>query len=120
MCGACAVCLFFILFAGKTNSVTFQQIQSLLAKDNVTINCSHNDSSLQIMYWYQQKSDSTAMTLIGFGYPTTEQTHEDEFKERFKLSRQGTTKGDLTISKLLQSDSAVYYCAASMHSAAHS
>ncbi|KAL7862333.1 hypothetical protein SRHO_G00137740 [Serrasalmus rhombeus] len=118
MCRTCAVCLFFMLFAGKTNCVTFQQIPSLLAKDNVTITCSHDDSSLQMMYWYRQKSDSTAMTLIGFGYPTTEQTYEDDFKQRFKLNRQGATKGDLTISKLLQSDSAVYYCAASMHSAA--
>ncbi|KAI4898445.1 hypothetical protein NFI96_000501 [Prochilodus magdalenae] len=100
--------------ARRINCVTFRQIPSHLAReaDNVTITCNHNDSSLMYMYWYQQKSDSTAMTLIGYGYATGVQTHEDEFKERFRLIRKKAEEGDLIILNVLQTDSAVYYCAA--------
>lgn len=102
-----------------TNCVKFQQIPSILANEgeNVTIQCSHDDSNLQVMLWYQQNSH-TVMALIGYSYGGTgKPNYEDEFKGRFKLNRQETQKGNLTISKLLQSDSAMYYCAASKHSA---
>lgn len=102
----------------RTNCVKFQQIPSVLAneKEDVTIQCSHDDSYLQVMLWYQKKI-SPVMPLIGYGYGATGNPYyDDEFKDRFKLSREDTLKGSLTISKLLQSDTAVYYCAASQHS----
>ncbi|KAL7862332.1 hypothetical protein SRHO_G00137730 [Serrasalmus rhombeus] len=122
MFAICALCVFFTVFLGKTSCAKIQQISSLFAsqKDNVTINCSHNDSSLLVMLWYQQKIDSTAMALIVYSYAKSKPNYEDGFKNRFELKRQETEKGDLTITNLLQSDSAVYYCAASIHSAAHS
>ncbi|KAL7862331.1 hypothetical protein SRHO_G00137720 [Serrasalmus rhombeus] len=123
MCGAYGLCVFLIVFvAGTSNCIIVQQISSLLANEtnSITITCSHDDSSKTVMLWYQQKTDTTAMALIG--YTTTRMSdpvYEDGFtKERIKLNRQGDTEGDLTISRLLQSDSAVYYCAAKEHSAA--
>ncbi|KAL7872944.1 hypothetical protein AOLI_G00120150 [Acnodon oligacanthus] len=123
MCGARGLCMFFIIFvAGTTDSVTFQQISSLFANesDNITIQCSHDDSNLPVTLWYQQKRDSTAMALIGYTYGPTDPKNEDGFKKRFHLKRKTDTEGDLIISELLQSDSAVYYCAAKEHSAAYS
>ncbi len=100
--------------------MTIQQIpKHKLAKNNsmVEIKCSHNESSKPYMLWYQQKD--TAMTLIVFSYgATSDPSYEDGFKDRFELERKDTLNGVLKISDLSQSDSAVYYCAVSMHSAA--
>lgn len=111
----------FLFLTGRTSGVKFEQIPSLLAeeRDNITIQCSHNDASLLLMLWYQQKSDSTDFSLITYAYGTGQPTNEEAFKDRFILSKENAQKGTLTISKVLQSDSAVYYCAASKHSAAH-
>uniref|UniRef100_A0A8B9L8V7 Ig-like domain-containing protein n=1 Tax=Astyanax mexicanus TaxID=7994 RepID=A0A8B9L8V7_ASTMX len=102
-----------ITLLNQTHCAKFEQSPSLFEEENeiVTIKCSHNDSSLLVMLWYQQKSGSTTMSLIGFGYATGNPTIEEGFKERFELKRNGTEKGDLIISKLVSSDSAVYYCA---------
>lgn len=60
------------------------------------------------------------MDLIGYTTgATSNPINEDKFQDRFKQSRQDTLKGNLIISNLRQSDSAVYYCAAKEHSAAH-
>ncbi|KAL7862330.1 hypothetical protein SRHO_G00137710 [Serrasalmus rhombeus] len=122
MCGARGLCMFFIVFVGTTDSVIFQQISSLFTNElnNITIKCSHDDSNLPVMLWYQQKRDSIAMALIGYTYGPNDPTYEDGFKKRFHLKRKTDQKGDLIISELLQSDSAVYYCAAKEHSAAYS
>uniref|UniRef100_A0A3B1J2K3 Ig-like domain-containing protein n=1 Tax=Astyanax mexicanus TaxID=7994 RepID=A0A3B1J2K3_ASTMX len=81
----------------------------------VTIKCSHDDRNLNLMYWYQQKTGSTVMRLISYGYATSDPTYEEGFNHRFKMNRQKTEEGDLTIYEVLPSDSAVYYCAASLH-----
>ncbi|KAI5102592.1 hypothetical protein C0J45_7944 [Silurus meridionalis] len=102
--------------ARRASCSTIQQIPagSLLAKekDNITIQCSHDDNSLLLMLWYQQKSDSTNFSLISYIYGSGKPSNEDEFKDRFHMTKENTLKGNLTISKVLQSDSAVYYCAA--------
>ncbi|KAL7872943.1 hypothetical protein AOLI_G00120140 [Acnodon oligacanthus] len=118
-----ALCVVLFLFLGRTNCAQVEQSLILFANktESITIPCSHNDNTLLFMLWYQQKSDSTAMTFIGYASATSDPFYENEFKtERFKLNKPSIQKGDLTISELLQSDSAVYYCAASKHSAAHS
>ena len=87
---------------------------------NVTIQCSHDDNNLDYMYWYQQNNHGV-MGLIGYTISAiSDPNNEDGFKDRFTLSRQSTLAGSLTISNLQQSDSAVYYCAASQHSAVYS
>ncbi|RXM90972.1 Ig kappa chain V-III region CLL [Acipenser ruthenus] len=79
------------------------------------LNCSHDDSNYDKMYWYQQTRKGV-LELIAYQYGTT--THEEKFKARFKMTGKATEKGFLTISNLRAEDSAVYFCAASIHSAA--
>jgi len=57
-----------------------------------------------------------ALIVLSYG-ATSDPTYEDGFKERFTLKRTDTLNGALVISELSLSDSAVYYCAVSMHSA---
>uniref|UniRef100_A0A8B9RJ74 Ig-like domain-containing protein n=1 Tax=Astyanax mexicanus TaxID=7994 RepID=A0A8B9RJ74_ASTMX len=99
-----------------TDCVTFHQSSLLFANQTsmVTIKCSHDDRNLNLMYWYQQKTGSTAMKLISYGYATSDPTYEEGFNQRFKMNRQKTEEGDLTISEVFPSDSAVYFCAASL------
>ncbi len=95
-----------------------QNPTSILANTNkrAEIKCSYNDSSKPYMLWYQQKD--TAMVLILFSYgATADPSYEDTFKDRFELERKHILNGVLKISDLSLSDSAVYYCAVSTHSA---
>ncbi|KAJ7988771.1 hypothetical protein DPEC_G00312670 [Dallia pectoralis] len=105
--------LFFTLLPCLITCVQFHQSPSLIVKDGgeVEIHCSHNDSSLLVMLWYQQKP--ATMTLIGYGYGTSDPTMEDQFKDRFDLKRAGNLNGSLVISSLMVTDSAVFFCAAS-------
>jgi len=58
------------------------------------------------------------MVFIALNYGATgDPTYEDGFKERFTLKRTDILNGALEISELSLSDTAVYYCAVSMHSA---
>ncbi|KAK6306836.1 hypothetical protein J4Q44_G00219840 [Coregonus suidteri] len=94
---------------GHVKCAEFHQSPSLTVKerDSVEVHCSHDDSSLLVMLWYQQRQASPAMTLIGYGYSTTEPNYEGLFKERFQLKRADTLKGTLVISNLTLADSAV-------------
>uniref|UniRef100_A0A9J8BCA6 Ig-like domain-containing protein n=1 Tax=Cyprinus carpio carpio TaxID=630221 RepID=A0A9J8BCA6_CYPCA len=110
------ISLFFVFFfTGMVRCVTVQQNPtSMLANktESAVITCSHDDNNMDYMLWYQQKD--TAMVLIVFNYGG-DPSYEDEFKGRFKLDRTATVNGVLKISNLSLSDSAVYYCAVSMH-----
>ncbi|MGH0171885.1 UNVERIFIED_CONTAM: hypothetical protein FKN15_062059 [Acipenser sinensis] len=77
------------------------------------LNCSHDDSNYDKMYWYQQ-TRKEALELIGYQYGKI--YPEEKFKERFKMTVKATEKGFVTISNLTAEDSAVYFCAASIHS----
>uniref|UniRef100_A0A3B1IN06 Ig-like domain-containing protein n=1 Tax=Astyanax mexicanus TaxID=7994 RepID=A0A3B1IN06_ASTMX len=95
------------------SAVKVEQNPTLFASKAATavIPCSHNnDSSYNYVFWYQQKSDSTTMDLIGYTIGTGKPIKEKGFNDRFQLNRLKTTEGNLTISDLSQSDSAVYYC----------
>lgn len=111
----------FFVLTGRTNCVQFLQTPSILVpeKSSIAITCTHDDSGLYNMYWYQQKSFSI-MALIGYTIGASgDPKYEEGFEKRFTQSREGTLKGNLTILNLHQSDSAVYFCAASKHNAAH-
>ncbi|KAL6477496.1 hypothetical protein MHYP_G00133310 [Metynnis hypsauchen] len=111
--------IFLITFSKMVNSIKFHQFPPVIVSqtDTATFRCSHDDSSLSRMYWYRQETASTALTLIGYSYTTGKPSYETEFIERFKMTRQGDTSGELIISDVKPSDSAVYFCAASLHSA---
>lgn len=79
----------------------------------VRITCSHDDGTRLVMLWYQQRTGSQSMTLIGFGYGTGDPTYEGQYKEEFKLEREDNLKGALVIPTANLSHSAVYFCAAS-------
>uniref|UniRef100_A0A3B4T5L1 Ig-like domain-containing protein n=1 Tax=Seriola dumerili TaxID=41447 RepID=A0A3B4T5L1_SERDU len=98
----------------EVNAVTFHQSPPQIVKDSseVQINCSHDDTNLVIMLWYQQRKNSPSMTLIGYGYESSP-NYEGQFEEQFTLTRQSTVKGSLIIKTANLSHSAVYFCAAS-------
>uniref|UniRef100_A0A672JJQ8 Ig-like domain-containing protein n=1 Tax=Salarias fasciatus TaxID=181472 RepID=A0A672JJQ8_SALFA len=96
------------------SAATIKQSSPLVEKEGseVHINCKHDDSSLLMMLWYQQKRDSTAMTLIGYGYENS-QNYEGQFEKEFKLTRKSVVEGALIVQKAEPSHSALYFCAAS-------
>ncbi|KAA8581850.1 hypothetical protein FQN60_008590 [Etheostoma spectabile] len=82
----------------------------------IKIYCSHDDSSLQVMLWYQHQTTHSrrSMSLIGYSVLQGEPSYEDQFKDsRFQIKGEGTLKGSLLIRTVNLADSAVYFCAAS-------
>lgn len=78
----------------------------------VRLECSHDDTSLTLMFWYQQKPDESSLTLIAYGYQNLPK-YEADFEKEFTLTRESLGSGTLVISRAKQSQSAVYFCAAS-------
>ncbi|XP_076013813.1 M1-specific T cell receptor beta chain-like isoform X8 [Genypterus blacodes] len=113
--------IFFIWLPFQVSSVKFLQSASQIVKENseVQMNCTHDDTNLQIMLWYQQRKHSQSLTLIGFGYATSSPNYEGQFKEQFTLTREDTVKGALTVHRANLSHSAVYFCAATMCSGSY-
>lgn len=77
------------------------------------IECSHDDTSLILMFWYQQRTDGSSLTLIAHGYETLSNYEDDFEKQGFTLTRKGPVNGTLEIYTANQSHSAVCFCAAS-------
>ncbi|XP_075344159.1 M1-specific T cell receptor beta chain-like [Odontesthes bonariensis] len=104
----------FIWISCQVSAVTFHQSSPHIVRESseVHINCSHDDSALVVMLWYQHNWDNNSMTLIGYGYESS-QTYEGQFEKQYKLTRRNAVEGALTIRKADLSHSAVYYCAAS-------
>ncbi|XP_056256765.1 uncharacterized protein LOC130184768 [Seriola aureovittata] len=98
----------------QVNCITLHQSLPQIVEEGaeVHIGCSHNDSDLPIMLWYQQREDSQSMTLIVFGYATEVPNYEGKFKEQFELRKESAVKGDLIIRRANLFHSAVYLCAA--------
>ncbi|MEQ2238210.1 hypothetical protein ILYODFUR_030904 [Ilyodon furcidens] len=80
-----------------------------------TINCSHSISGYYTILWYQKRIGDSGLKLIGYVYYTSV-TLEDEFKDNFRVSGDGSKESELQVQKLQAEDSSSYYCAASMHS----
>uniref|UniRef100_A0A3Q0S1V8 Immunoglobulin V-set domain-containing protein n=1 Tax=Amphilophus citrinellus TaxID=61819 RepID=A0A3Q0S1V8_AMPCI len=102
----------FYSFQNHSLSVNFEQSSARVVNKGtkeLRIDCSHDDSSLAAMLWYQQSAQS--MSLIGFTVLQGEPTYENHFKDRFQIIRNNTMKGCLIIRNLSLSDSAVYLCA---------
>ncbi len=77
--------------------------------------CRHGDSSYQYLYWYQQKSIGGSLDLIGMlNYGAA--TEEEKFKPRFNITGHAKENAFLHISSISVEDSAIYFCAASLHS----
>lgn len=67
-----------------------------------------------MIFWYKQTLDH-GLTLLGYIW-NKNNFPEDNFKKKINLKGDGTKEGQLIINDLLTNDSAVYYCAASLHS----
>ncbi|KAG8543447.1 hypothetical protein GDO81_024622, partial [Engystomops pustulosus] len=79
--------------------------------ESVELYCQYGDSSYWAMYWYQQKPQD-GLKLMVYSPSEGQGDMEDEFKS-WSLSRSKTTEATLTLSQPKESDSAVYFCAAS-------
>lgn len=101
-------------FTGQVSAVIFQPFPPQIVKEKteVRIDCSHDDTTLLVMLWYQQRENSPSMTLIAYGYQNAP-NYEGQFEEQFELTRPKVEKGTLIIKEANLSHSAVYFCAAS-------
>lgn len=81
--------------------------------DDAELECQHSISSYNVMLWYKQTIDH-GLTLLGYLFMQTDQK-ESDFLNKIHLKGDATKKGSLVIKNLSGNDSAVYFCAASLH-----
>uniref|UniRef100_A0A674AM91 Ig-like domain-containing protein n=1 Tax=Salmo trutta TaxID=8032 RepID=A0A674AM91_SALTR len=82
-----------------------------LKGSDTPMNCSHTKGSTYFqMYWYRQLPGE-GMKQVAFTIPNS----KPEYSGDFNANAGGTST--LTINQLTPNSSAVYYCAASLHSA---
>ncbi|CAL8302108.1 unnamed protein product [Boreogadus saida] len=93
----------------------------LTARDlgNVTLHCRHGDSDYPYVFWFQHRTVQgtgrhMVMVMVGRIYHNTAQM-ELGFNARFGITGDAKADVNLTISQVHQSDTAQYFCAASMH-----
>ncbi|XP_073783787.1 uncharacterized protein [Danio rerio] len=84
--------------------------------ESCNISCSHGITSYNTILWYYQHEDGQGMHSIGYSFHSSH-TLENVEDKRYELNGDGKSSVTLIISKLLLNDSAVYFCAASAHSA---
>lgn len=79
------------------------------------LHCSHSSSSYNVMLWYKQ-TRGKGLELLGYLVGSSE-TVEDKFKNKTNLDGNANKNCVLKLKNLSSDDSAVYFCAASIHSA---
>ncbi|MBN3306579.1 HVM14 protein, partial [Amia calva] len=107
-------------YTGPSDSSNVQQSPPGLLKSpgqSAEINCSHTITGYDRILWYKQSGRGGAWMFIGYLY-TNMPYHEEELKEKFSLSVDGRNNAIMTIPSIVDTDNAVYFCAASLHSAA--
>ncbi len=108
---------FLFLVAGSVVNGSVNQSPTNLIKserDTAELVCEHNISSYNRIFWYKQ---TLGHDFIFLGYTLNKNSiPEDNFDKKVKLGGDGTKNGSLKILQLEASDSAMYYCAASVHS----
>lgn len=67
-----------------------------------------------MIFWYKQ-TRGHEFTLLGYIW-NKNYFPEDNFKEKISLNGDGAKNGSLKIKDVALSDSAMYFCAASLHS----
>uniref|UniRef100_A0A8C9TIE5 Immunoglobulin V-set domain-containing protein n=1 Tax=Scleropages formosus TaxID=113540 RepID=A0A8C9TIE5_SCLFO len=76
----------------------------------------HSISSYNMILWYQQLKEESALKLIGYIYHTNTDM-EASYEKRFNISGAGSKAASLHARGVRTVDTAVYFCAASEHSA---
>ncbi len=104
---------FFFSTAACLGKTVLQTPEDLLKKqdESAVITCTHKIQSYNQILWYKQSQDSLGLKLMGNLY-YEKPNEEPEFKNKIKLEGEAQTHGNLTISNLTVTDSAVYFCAA--------
>ncbi|KAL1258060.1 hypothetical protein QQF64_011304 [Cirrhinus molitorella] len=108
---------FLICLSDISNTQDIYQNPKDLIKDpgqSIELHCSHS-SSYNVMLWYKQKSGES-LELLGYLVASGD-TVEEEFKKKITLDGNANKNSVLKLERLSSDDSAVYFCAASLHSA---
>uniref|UniRef100_A0A3Q3WBB9 Ig-like domain-containing protein n=1 Tax=Mola mola TaxID=94237 RepID=A0A3Q3WBB9_MOLML len=118
---ACVVFTCCLICASQTNSVLQKPPFIIKRADESVVSgiyCSHKMTGHDRILWYKQ-DEHKALKLLGYlnvNFPNP----EDHVKGKISFDGDGRTHSSLSISNLSLSDSGVYFCAASHHSAADS
>lgn len=107
--------LFSLSIASVLSKAVFQTPQDLLknVEDTAVLYCSHNVTDYNLILWYKMSSSGSEMKYLGNIFVETPNPEES----RINLSGDGRSKGSMSIPSLSLQDSAVYFCAAYLHSA---
>lgn len=112
---------FFLTGAVDTSSV-LQTPAFIIKRDGDPhvggITCSHRVPSFQVILWYKQ-DETKALKYLGYlnnKFPKV----EDDVQGKMSIDGDGSSHSSLGIAGLVVNDSGVYFCAASLHSAADS
>ncbi|KAG1972219.1 hypothetical protein F2P79_000343 [Pimephales promelas] len=103
-------------FAGHWFSSVDQKPAAVIVSPGAscTLSCSHSISSYNTILWYYQRGQN--MHIIGYSFHSTPNL-ENAADKKYDLKGDAKSSVNLTISELLLNESAVYFCAASAHSA---
>ncbi|ROL43509.1 Ig heavy chain V region 186-1, partial [Anabarilius grahami] len=108
----------FTFITGISNSQDVHQNETDRIKfpgQSEELHCSHSSSSYNAMLWYKQ-TRGKGLELIGY-LVMSSGTVEDKFKDKANLEGNANKNSVLKLKDLSSDDSAVYFCAASIHSA---
>nr|ADW95899.1 T-cell receptor beta chain [Ginglymostoma cirratum] len=116
MFGALSLHFLLLLLPAGCRSALVSQWENRLSVGEgkmAEMQCYQNDTSENWMYWYSQ-SRGAGLQLIATSMFGSEPTLEEGFKGRFEVTRSSQKSCSLKIQSLVPTDTAVYYCAASI------